>query len=137
MSGWRSESLSALTNVFLVIPGLPLIIVIATMVETGRMTWADVARTMSTAPARIGRVASQGRGLEVGSPANITLVDPSVRQTVDPRAQWSRSSNTPYAGLELPGRVCHTIHLGERTVVEGVPVALRSSAFVTRAPGAT
>lgn len=98
-------------------------IVIATMVETGRMTWADVARTMSTAPARIGRVASQGRGLEVGSPANITLVDPSVRQTVDPRTQWSRSSNTPYAGLELPGRVCHTIHLGERTVVEGVPVA--------------
>lgn len=98
-------------------------IVISTMVETGRMTWADVARTMSTAPARIGRVSSQGQGLQVGSPANIVLVDPSVRRVVDPRAQWSRSSNTPYAGLELPGRVWHTIHLGERTVVEGVPVA--------------
>lgn len=33
ISGWRSEALSALTNVFLVIPGLPLIIIVATMFE--------------------------------------------------------------------------------------------------------
>lgn len=32
-SGWKSESLSALANVFLVIPGLPLIIIIAAMFE--------------------------------------------------------------------------------------------------------
>ncbi|SDQ82125.1 ABC transporter permease [Microbacterium sp. cf332] len=31
--GWRSESLSALTNVFLVIPGLPLIIIVASQFE--------------------------------------------------------------------------------------------------------
>ncbi|MBX9244906.1 ABC transporter permease [Actinotalea ferrariae] len=31
--GWRSESLSALTNVFLVIPGLPLIIIVASMFD--------------------------------------------------------------------------------------------------------
>ena len=33
VTGWRSESLSALTNVFLVIPGLPLIIIIASQYE--------------------------------------------------------------------------------------------------------
>jgi len=33
LRGWRSESLSALTNVFLVIPGLPLIIIVASLVE--------------------------------------------------------------------------------------------------------
>lgn len=33
LSGWRSEALSALTNVFLVIPGLPLIIIVAAMFE--------------------------------------------------------------------------------------------------------
>ncbi|MFK4731030.1 ABC transporter permease [Agromyces mediolanus] len=33
VSGWRSESLSALTNVFLVIPGLPLMIIIASQYE--------------------------------------------------------------------------------------------------------
>ncbi|WP_297370289.1 ABC transporter permease [Cryobacterium sp.] len=31
--GWRSESLSAITNVFLVIPGLPLIIIVASQFE--------------------------------------------------------------------------------------------------------
>ncbi len=31
--GWRSEALSALTNVFLVIPGLPLIIIVASLFE--------------------------------------------------------------------------------------------------------
>ena len=31
--GWKSESLSAMTNVFLVIPGLPLIIIVASMFE--------------------------------------------------------------------------------------------------------
>ncbi|MDQ0643925.1 peptide/nickel transport system permease protein [Microbacterium murale] len=33
LSGWKSEALSALTNVFLVIPGLPLIIIVASMFE--------------------------------------------------------------------------------------------------------
>ncbi|WP_084077163.1 ABC transporter permease [Demequina sp. NBRC 110057] len=33
VSGWKSESLSALTNVFLVIPGLPLIIIVASQYE--------------------------------------------------------------------------------------------------------
>ncbi|MDQ0646700.1 peptide/nickel transport system permease protein [Microbacterium natoriense] len=33
LRGWKSESLSALTNVFLVIPGLPLIIIVASMFE--------------------------------------------------------------------------------------------------------
>ncbi|WP_062298555.1 ABC transporter permease [Demequina maris] len=33
LSGWRSESLSALTNVFLVIPGLPLIIIVASQYD--------------------------------------------------------------------------------------------------------
>lgn len=33
LSGWRSEALSALTNVFLVIPGLPLMIIIASQYD--------------------------------------------------------------------------------------------------------
>jgi len=33
LSGWKSEGLSALTNVFLVIPGLPLIIIVASLFD--------------------------------------------------------------------------------------------------------
>ena len=98
-------------------------VLIATMVDTGRMTWRDIARVMSSAPARIGRLEDQGRGLEAGAPANVTVIDPAVRRTVDGAAQWTRSTNTPYAGMELPGRVMATFLHGRPTVLGGEPVA--------------
>jgi dihydroorotase len=97
-------------------------VVIRTMVEPGLLAWADVARVMSTTPARIGRVEGLGRGLTAGAPADVALVDPAARTPAGEAPRWSRSSNTPYEGMELPGRVWHTIHRGERTVVEGAPV---------------
>ena len=98
-------------------------IIIETMVDSGRMTWEDVARVMSTAPARIGGVDTQGRGLVEGAPAHVTLVDASVRTTVDPAAQWTRSTNCPYRGMELPGQVRYTIYGGVPTVVDAAPIA--------------
>lgn len=98
-------------------------VLIKTMIEPGLMTWRDLARVMSTTPALIGRVEDQGRGLEVGAPANITVVDPQVRRVVDPRAQWTHSTNTPYAGMELPGQVIATFLHGRPTVLAGEPVA--------------
>ncbi|MEU2201179.1 dihydroorotase [Isoptericola sp. NPDC019482] len=94
-----------------------------TMVDTGRLTWADVARVLSTNPARIGRVADHGRPLEVGEPANLTLVDPAATRTVDGAAQATASGNTPFAGRELPGRVVATFLRGRATVLDGEPVA--------------
>lgn len=56
VSGWKSEGLSALTNVFLVIPGLPLIIIVSAMFEDpplwviaavlGLIGWAWGARVL-------------------------------------------------------------------------------------------
>jgi dihydroorotase len=95
-------------------------VVQATMVDTGRMTWADVARVMSTAPARIGRVESEhGRPIAVGEPANLVLVDPAARRVVDPRAQATKSVNSPYRGLQLPGAVVATFLRGRATVLGG------------------
>lgn len=97
------------------------------MVDSGRMTWADVARVMSTAPARIGRIDSgpqaQGRPLAVGEPANVVLVDPAARWTVDPQELASLSRNTPYGGVELSGRVVATFLRGRPTVLDSRPVA--------------
>ncbi|MQY02421.1 dihydroorotase [Actinomadura macrotermitis] len=89
------------------------------MIETDLLDWAGVADRMSFAPARIGRLSGQGRPLEAGSPANITLYDPSPRRAVDPAAMTSKSRNTPFAGLELPGRVIATFLRGTPTVLEG------------------
>jgi dihydroorotase len=94
-------------------------IVQETMVDQGLLDWAGVADRMSTAPARIGRVADHGRPLEPGQPANLVLHDPSVRRPVDPTESASLSRNTPYAGMELPGRVVATFLRGRATVLDG------------------
>ncbi|GLF96398.1 dihydroorotase [Streptomyces yaizuensis] len=90
-----------------------------TMVETGLLDWAGVADRMSFRPARIGRLAGHGRPIAVGEPANLVLVDPAYRGTVDPARFASRSRNTPYEGRELPGRVTHTFLRGRATVLDG------------------
>jgi len=90
-------------------------IVQQTMVDTGRLTWAQVADRMSTKPAEIGRVAAHGRPLAVGEPANIVVYDPTASQVVDPADTASLSRNTPYGGLKLPGRVVATYLRGKKT----------------------
>jgi dihydroorotase len=94
-------------------------IVQETMVDPGLLDWAGVAERMSVAPARIGRLEGQGRPLAVGEPANVVLYDPAVRRTVEAGASASLSRNTPYAGMELPGRVVATFLRGRATVLDG------------------
>ncbi|MFB9249187.1 dihydroorotase [Sphaerisporangium melleum] len=89
------------------------------MVETGLLDWAGVADRMSARPARIGRLDGHGGPLAAGTPANLTLFDPSVRRTVEPGGFASKSRNTPYQGMTLPGRVVATFLRGRPTVLEG------------------
>jgi dihydroorotase len=93
-----------------------------TMVDTGRLTWEQVAAAMSTRPADIGRVTNQGRPVAVGEPANLVLVDPAATRTIDARDTASLSRNNPYAGLTLPGEVVATFLRGRPTVLDRVLV---------------
>ena len=86
------------------------------------LSWADVARVMSTTPARIAGLAEQGRALEPGSPAHVVLVDPDARATVDRDASVSLSRNNPWHGRELTSRVVHTVYAGRFTVRDGALV---------------
>ncbi len=90
-----------------------------TMVDTGLLDWAGVADRMSWRPAAIGRLGGHGRPVSVGEPANLTLVDPTYRGVVNPAGFASRSRNTPYEGLQLPGRVTATFLRGKATVRDG------------------
>ncbi|PID96445.1 MAG: dihydroorotase [Actinomycetales bacterium] len=83
------------------------------------LSWADVARVMSHAPARIARLPDQGRPIAVGEPANLTLVDPDARWTVDADASYSRSRNNPWHGRTLRGQVVATFRRGECTAWRG------------------
>jgi dihydroorotase len=97
-------------------------VVVETLVATGLLTLRQVADRMSQAPARIGRVADQGGDLVAGAPANITVVDTTSRAEVRARDLASKSSNSPYVGMTLPGRVWHVAYEGRITVRDGVVV---------------
>ena len=90
-----------------------------TMVDTGLLDWAGVADRMSVRAAAIGSLDGHGRPLAAGEPANLTLVDPAASRTVQPNELHSRSRNTPYAGLKLPGVVHATFLRGAATVLNG------------------
>ncbi len=94
-------------------------IAIKTMVEPGLLDWRGLADRMSVAPARIGRVREQGHALEVGSIANIALVDPAAVRVISSDHLASKSRNTPYASMELPGAVVHVLYAGNLTVRDG------------------
>ncbi|GAA3736690.1 dihydroorotase [Salinactinospora qingdaonensis] len=90
-----------------------------TMVDTGLLDWPALADRMSATPARIGRLPGQGRPLAVGEPANITLYDAGAAREIDPAAMVSKSANTPYGSMTLPGRVVATFLRGVPTVLDG------------------
>jgi dihydroorotase len=108
-------------------------VVLETMVETGRLDWAGVAERMSAAPARIGRVAGQGRPLVAGEPAHLVLLDPSTQWTVDPARMATSGRNSPFRGRELPGRVVATFYAGRPTVLDGALVEPEDAAGAGRA----
>ena len=98
-------------------------IVAALMVETGEMTWRDLARVMSTRPAEIAGLEDQGRPIEVGEPANLAVVDPDSGWTVVGEELASLSTNTPYEGMTFAARVVGTVYRGRMTSSDGKVLA--------------
>jgi dihydroorotase len=94
-------------------------VVHAAMVATGLLDWSGVADRMSARPARIGRLTGHGGPLSVGRPANITLYDPAALAEPVRAEGASKSRNTPFAGMALPGRVVATFLRGTPTVLDG------------------
>jgi len=94
-------------------------IVQKTMIDSGMMSWEQVAERMSLTPARIGRYADQGQKLAKGAFANLVVINPTKSWRVDRDLVLSNSSNTPYHGHELPGVVEHTFFKGKQTVING------------------
>jgi dihydroorotase len=90
-------------------------IINSTMVQTGLMNWSQVADRMSFAPARIGRYETHGQALTVGALAHITVINPTQLWRVDRDRLASRSRNTPFHGMEIPGVVQATFFKGRLT----------------------
>ncbi len=89
------------------------------MIQTGLLSWDDVVRVMSAAPARIGRLDEAGTPLEVGAPASLTLYDDAPTRPFGRDDLHGRSINSPYLGRELPGEGRGTVGRGAAPVSDG------------------
>jgi dihydroorotase len=89
------------------------------LVTPGLLSLPQLLFRMSTEPARIFNL--PGGSLAIGAPADVLVLDPSARWTVDPARFYSKSRNTPFGGRSLTGRA-------EVTIVRGRVVYDRSMA---------
>lgn len=89
------------------------------LVTPGLLSMQQLLARMSWQPAAIAGLDDRhGGAVEAGRPANLVVLDPSVRWTVDQTAVASRSRNTPWHGRELQGRARHTMLEGVATVID-------------------
>lgn len=86
-------------------------LVVTKLIEPGHLDWPSALAKLTMNPAR---VLNLPKGtLEIGSDADVVIIDPNARWTVDPSRFVSKSSNTPLGGMTLQSRVQHVIVGGE------------------------
>jgi dihydroorotase len=77
------------------------------LVREGELSPLELMRRMSTNGCRI--MSIPGGSLSVGQPGDVVVLDPERRWIYDPAKGYSKSRNSPWAGVELTGRVIATV----------------------------
>lgn len=81
------------------------------LVDAGKISIVRLIESLTAGPAAILR--KDLGALKKGFSADVAIIDPGSRWVVDPTQFESKSVNSPLAGVELEGRVIHTIYQGE------------------------
>jgi dihydroorotase len=81
------------------------------LVHPGVIRLPRLVELLSSNPARILKL--PGGTLSEGAVADISVLDPDLKVTVDPSRFRSKSRNTPFAGWQLKGGVAATIVAGQ------------------------
>jgi dihydroorotase len=83
------------------------------LVDDGVLSLGDAVARLTCGPAR---ALGLPRGtLEVGAAADVTVIDPELKWTVDAARLVSKSKNTPFDGWRMKGAATHTV-LGGKIV---------------------
>ncbi len=85
------------------------------LVEEGLLSMERAVTLLSAGPAKAFGIA--GGTLNIGGPADVTIIDPAAAWEVDPARLKSKSRNTPFAGWKVKGRALYTI-VGGRVAFE-------------------
>ncbi|MEX0727282.1 MAG: dihydroorotase [Planctomycetaceae bacterium] len=75
---------------------------VRTLIEPGHLTWPELISKLTVNPSRI--LGLEKGTLKPGADADITLIDPAAKWTIEPRRFRSASRNTPFGGWEVTGR---------------------------------
>lgn len=89
-------------------PALPMLL---TLVTRGLLSANRLVEALTSAPARVGKL--DAGTLDVGARADVAVIDPALRWTLDVSALRSKSHNTPWLGQEMTGAVVLTLVDGE------------------------
>ena len=89
-------------------------VVIKTMIESKLMSWPDLINRMSTRPAEIAGYKNQGKQIAEGIEANLVILDPTLSWTVNRNELRSKSKNTPFNMMSLPGVITDVFYAGKQ-----------------------
>src|SRR5688572_26581365 len=77
------------------------------LIEPGHLTWPRMLAKMTCNPAAVLGI---DRGtLQTGKPADVTVIDPNAKWTINKAESKSKSRNTPFHGAAVTGRAVATI----------------------------
>lgn len=81
------------------------------LIEPGHLNWMQMLAKMTVNPAKVLGI---DRGtLQPGRAADVTVIDPKAKWTIDKSLSKSKSRNTPFHGQKVTGRAVVTIVGGE------------------------
>jgi dihydroorotase len=81
------------------------------LIEPGHLNWSQMLAKMTVNPAQVLNI---DRGtLQAGKPADVTVIDPKAKWTIDKNLSKSKSRNTPFDGWKVTGRAVAAIVGGE------------------------
>ncbi len=81
------------------------------LIEPGHQSWPRMLAKMTCNPAAVLGI---DRGtLQNGRPADVTVIDPKAKWSIDKHESKSKSRNTPFHGTQVTGRAVATIVGGE------------------------
>lgn len=95
-------------------------LVLTHLVRPGVLTLDEAIRRMSANPARIFRLPLPAGTLQVGAPADLTVIDPEHAWTVNPEAFYSKARNCPFRGWHLTGKAVLTMVGGRIVMRDGI-----------------
>ena len=83
---------------------------VETLITPKLITWSRLVEALSTNPAKI--AGAPAGTLSPGAAADLTLIDPSARWTVNPKQFVSKGRHSPFAGRTLTGAIVRVLRGG-------------------------